>query len=428
MTPSPSQPTHLPTVVFSGGGTAGHLFPGLAVARRLAGMLPKLRIVFAGGGREQEKRLIEEAGFHYLTVPCRALPRRLRDVLPFVAINWSGYRAARRFLAQNPVRVVVGLGGYASVPMARAALRRRIPLVLMEQNVVPGRANRWLARRADVLCSAFAEVKHYLPPHCHWRVTGNPVRDTFLTNSPAESAVSTAGRAFHGAHRQSGLRPPWPPLPTELAAPPGDVEPPPVQRPHQLVVLGGSRGARWLNTNVPLALAAISKHFAGWRVVHQTGHDDHEATAAIYRRLKIDAVVQPFIADVAKLLAGSDAAICRAGGTTLAELAACGVPALLVPYPHAADDHQRRNAEVFAAAGACFLLDEREAEEHPEQSLAALLLPLVGSRSTRDAMSERMRALAHPDAAADIATMIGNMLGEERLSPASPNPKQQSAA
>ena len=428
MTKATNQPTSLPTVVFSGGGTAGHLFPGLAVARQLADRVPKLRIVFAGGGRQEEQRLIQEAKFDYLTVPCHAAPRRLRDLIPFLAASWSGYRTAKRFLTQNPVQVVVGLGGYASVPMARAGTRCRIPLVLLEQNAVPGRATRWLARRADVLCSAFAEVKHYLPPQCHWRVTGNPVREAFLANHLPQSPLETGGRAFHGAHQQSGRRPSWPPLPTELAVPAGGIEAPPVQRPKQLLVLGGSRGARWLNTNVPLALAEIKKHFDGWRVVHQTGHDDHEPTAAIYRRLGIEAFVHPFIVDVAKALATSDAVICRAGGTTLAELAVCGIPALLVPYPYAADDHQRRNAEVYADAGACLLLDQREVAGRPEQSLATQILPLIGSLKTRETMARRMRAMAYPEAAADIASMIHKMLPQDDLSPMSPSSKRQSAA
>jgi UDP-N-acetylglucosamine--N-acetylmuramyl-(pentapeptide) pyrophosphoryl-undecaprenol N-acetylglucosamine transferase len=414
------------TVVFSGGGTAGHLFPGLAVARRLSADVPGLRIVFAGGGREQEKQLIHEAGFDYLPIPCRAAPRRLQDVIPFLSANWSGYRAAKRFLTRHPVRAVVGLGGYASVPMARAAARRRIPLVLLEQNAVPGRANRWLARRADVLCSAFAEVKHHLPPRCHWRVTGNPVRESFLAGIQTGSSKANTDRAIHGAHQKGGLRRPCLPLPTELAVPPEGVEAPPVQQPKQLLVLGGSRGARWLNTNVPMALAEIRHRIAGWRVVHQTGHDDHEATSAIYRRLGIESHVEPFINDVAKALAASDMAVCRAGGTTLAELAVSGVPAVLVPYPHAADDHQRKNADVFADAGACFLLDPQETTDRPERALAERMLPLIASRETRRIMGHRIRALAHPDAAVDIATMIRNMLPRENHSP--PTPKPRSAA
>ncbi len=419
MTPAISYPPHWPAVIFAGGGTAGHLFPGLAVAHQLSSLVPKLRIVFAGGGRQQEQDLIRQAGFDYLTLPCGALPRRLRDVIPFLAANWSGYRAAGRFLARNPVRLVVGLGGYASVPMARAALRRRIPLVLLEQNAVPGRATRWLAPRADMLCSAFAEVKHYLPRRCHWRVTGNPVRQSFLASSPRSARSGGAERAFHGAHRHAGLRAPWPPLPSGPVPATETIEPPPIQRPKQLVVLGGSRGASWLNTNVPLALAEIKKHLEGWRVVHQTGTEDQPSTTALYRHLEIEAVVLPFIADVAKTLAASDTAVCRAGGTTLAELAVSGVPAVLVPYPHAADDHQRKNAEVYVEAGACFLLDQREVGARPEHSLAARILPLVGNHRTRLTMARRMLAMAHPDAASDIATMIQRMLPAETTLPAS---------
>ena len=129
-------------LVFAGGGTAGHLFPGLAVAEQLAAAIPRLRITFAGSGKEFERRHVAAAGFDYCPLPCRPLPRRAREAVSFVLENFVGYLAAKRFLKEEQVGAVVGLGGYASVPMGRAAVRRRIPLVLLEQNVLPGRATR----------------------------------------------------------------------------------------------------------------------------------------------------------------------------------------------------------------------------------------------------------------------------------------------
>ena len=145
-------------IVFSGGGTGGHLFPGLAVAEQLAAMIPRVRITFCGGGKPFERKYVSRAGFDYFALPARPLPHGAREAVAFVVENLAGYLAARRFLREEHVAAVVGLGGYASVPMARAAARRRVPLVLLEQNAVPGKATRWLARRAALICTAFDET------------------------------------------------------------------------------------------------------------------------------------------------------------------------------------------------------------------------------------------------------------------------------
>lgn len=399
--------TRRPTVVFAGGGTAGHLFPGLAVAERLAADAPDLELVFAGAGKPLEERIVRQAGFDYLAIPCRAAPRRLRDVPSFLKSTWSALRTAQAFLAERQPVAIVGLGGYASVPMARAALRRGVPLVLLEQNAIPGRANLWLARRATILCAAFAEVKHYLPAECDWRMTGNPLRDGFAKRSRA--AAERAGGSFHGPHAQGGLRAPWAGAQRDFALEPSGGPAAP-RRARQLVILGGSSGARWLNTHVPPALARLRARIASWRIVHQTGEEDFKRTAALYRRLKIEAAVSPFISDMAGTLSASDLAVCRAGGTTLAELAVCGVPAVLVPYPYAAADHQRKNAEVFVEAGGCLLLDERGLGGDADRQLAGLLLPLIRSGATREIMGRAMARMATPEAAWDIATMIRRMV------------------
>ncbi len=146
-------------IVFTGGGTAGHLFPGLAVARKLAAGRPGVRITFAGAGKPLERELVDAAGFDYLPLSSRPLPRRAREALSFVVENMAGYFAAGRFLDEEQVAGVVGLGGYASVPLGRAAARRRLPLVLLEQNAVLGRANRWLSRFAGLLCTSFPETE-----------------------------------------------------------------------------------------------------------------------------------------------------------------------------------------------------------------------------------------------------------------------------
>jgi len=376
-----------PHIVFAGGGTGGHLFPGLAVAERLSGDLPQVRVTFAGSGLRFEQAHVTAAGFEYLPLRCRPLPRRLREVFPFVSNNLNGYREAVRFLAGQRVAAVVGLGGYGSVPMARAAIRCRIPLVLLEQNAVPGRATRWLAPAATIVCTAFEEANQYLGSRCPVRVTGNPIRASFTRHLVALRAYAANGNGDSPRASGSGTSN-------------GN------NHYKVLLVLGGSRGARSLNQYVPLALYKVGAALQGWRVVHQAGRADVKPTRQRYGKLGLKATVVPFVADMPRLLARADLAVCRAGGTTLAELAAAGVPGILLPYPYATDDHQRKNADVFSAAGGCFTLDEREIPGRLDRPLAHALSVLLADHAKRVAMSQAVARLAQLDATWDVATMI----------------------
>jgi UDP-N-acetylglucosamine--N-acetylmuramyl-(pentapeptide) pyrophosphoryl-undecaprenol N-acetylglucosamine transferase len=363
-------------LVVAGGGTAGHLFPGLAVATALRAGAPGLRITFAGGGKDLERRLVAAASFDYYPLPCRPLPHGAREAVSFVVENLAGYLAAKRFLKEEQVGAVVGLGGYASVSMGRAAVRRRIPLVLLEQNVAPGRATRWLAPAATLLCASFPQTESFLRRCGPLRVTGNPIR----------------------------------PLGTVPFAAPADEANGPARR---LLVLGGSGGARALNENVPRAIYKAGAELAGWQILHQAGEAELAATRRLYEKLGLRAVVRGFMADLPAVLSAADLAICRAGGTTLAELAAAGVPAVLIPYPHAADDHQRKNAEVFVAAGGAVLLDEREGPPRLDDRLAAVLAALAPRQQRRSAMAAAMRGLGRPQAAADVAALVWSLLSSQ---------------
>ncbi len=346
-------------IVFAGGGTGGHLFPGLAVAEKLSANRPGVRITFVGTGKPLERRHVAAAGFEYVPLPSRPLPRRASEAISFVVENVAGYFAAGRLLDEEHVAGVVGLGGYASVPMGRAAARRRLPLVLLEQNVVPGKANRWLSHFASLVCTSFQQTEQQIHWRCPVRWTGNPIR-----NFAADDSDKMA--RFSPPLDEGGLKPT-------------------LQSPPRLIVLGGSGGARSLNENVPRALYKIRHLLTGWEILHQSGEADVESTRELYRKFALEARVEAFWADLPVLLAGSSLAICRAGGTTLAELSAAATPAVLLPYPHAADDHQRKNADVFVAAGAARLLDEREIAGRLDDELAELLEPRAGRcRRPRD--------------------------------------------
>jgi len=366
--------------VFAGGGTAGHLFPGLAVAEQLARHTPGVRITFAGGGKPFELRHVKRAGHGYLALACRPFPRKARETWRFLADNVAGFYAARRFLREQQVSLVVGLGGYASVPAARAAASLGIPYVLLEQNAIPGRATRWLAPAASLVCSSFEGIEPYLRGKSRVRVTGNPLRREF-----------------------SDPRVPTRYLPDSVRA----------QR--TLVVLGGSGGARTLNEQVPLALYRAGAALATWQVVHQTGERDAARTRELYGKLGIKARVLPFIDKMPLMLRASHLAISRSGGTTLAELAASGLPAILLPYPHAAADHQRKNADVFTAAGAALTLDEREVPGRLDHRLADLVAELATADRLRLRMAHAMSQLARPDATRRVARALGTLLAEARL-------------
>ena len=388
-------------IAFSGGGTGGHLFPGLAVAQRIARRMPRAKITFVGSGRNFERRHVSAAGFEYLDLPCRPSPGRIHQLPGFLAQNLAGYLAARRFVRDEAVSLVVGLGGYASVPLARAAAKGKAKLVLLEQNTLPGRANRWLARRADAVCVAFDETATYLPRRCPVYVTGTPIREKQAAGTlfPEPCAVAAGCEGYtgspslefdsdHNEFDESGYIPAT----------------------KRLAVLGGSAGAQSINENVPRALYKVRDRLDGWEIVHQTGESHLEQTRVLYRKLGIEATVMPFIADVPELLDRSDLTVCRAGGSTLAEVAAAGVPAVILPYPHAANDHQRKNAELFRQSGGCLLLDERETDGRLDDRLAASLNGLLENDARRQRISQTVRRLGRPQAAKTIVDMIEGLL------------------
>jgi UDP-N-acetylglucosamine--N-acetylmuramyl-(pentapeptide) pyrophosphoryl-undecaprenol N-acetylglucosamine transferase len=366
---------HTSHILFAGGGTAGHLFPGLAVADELKRAAPHLRISFAGSGKFFESEHVGRAGYKYVTVPCRPLPRKAIETLRFLPDNVHGYYAARTLLRDERVSLVVGLGGYASVPAARAAARLGVPYVLLEQNAVPGRATRWLAPGAALVCSALEGLHTQLRGGCRLRVTGNPLRQAFNKKAtPANLLPSRIGRA------------------------------------RRLVVLGGSGGSSTLNTQVPFALYKSGAALHDWQIIHQSGERNAAAVGLLYRKLGIRATVAPFIANLPEVLRCSHLAVSRAGGTTLAELAASGLPAVLLPFPKATDDHQRKNADVFAAAGGAALVDEREVSGRLDNHLAGAISGLATDHLLRARKAESMYRLARPEATRIVADAITYVL------------------
>src|SRR5688572_28784104 len=227
-----------PHVLFAGGGSASHLFPGMAVAEHLRRRLPNIQITFAGTGAARERHTVRIAGHHYTMIPAHAMPRNPLQAVRFVTDNVAGYCAARWMLREQRVSLVVGLGGSTSVAVVRAAVARGIPVVLLEQNAAPGRTTRWLSRAAAMVCAAFEEVRPHLHVQAPVTVTGNPSRATF---EDLYSKVYGRGAGSAGVTGDAARSSAAPHL--KLHADP--------RRQRRLVVLGGSGGARSLNEAVP---------------------------------------------------------------------------------------------------------------------------------------------------------------------------------
>jgi UDP-N-acetylglucosamine--N-acetylmuramyl-(pentapeptide) pyrophosphoryl-undecaprenol N-acetylglucosamine transferase len=343
-------------VLIMAGGTGGHIFPGIAVAQELlARGIPVLWLGSAGG---LETRLVPQAGLPIETLAIAGV--RGKGLLALLTAPLCILRAvfaAWRVLGRTRPRSALAFGGFASGPGGVAAWLRGVPLTVHEQNRVPGMTNRILSHFAKkLLCGFDGAFKQ-----AEW--TGNPVRrEIAALPSPRERFAARTDAA-------------------------------------RLLVLGGSQGARALNARVPAALATLPKNRRP-NVRHQCGAILADAARAAYASAQVEASVEPFIDDMAAAYAWADVIICRAGALTLAELAAAGVGAVLVPFPFAVDDHQTQNAAAMMQAGAALLLPEGEASA---ERIAATLSDLLGDRPRLLAMAEAARTLARPDAAARIA-------------------------
>lgn len=353
-------------IVFAGGGTGGHLFPALAVAEELRARHPDAEILFVGGRRGLEATVVPRAGFALRALPLAGIRGRSLAAKAGAAA-WAALAVARcaAWMARRRPGLVVGTGAYASGPAVLAARLLGVPTMVMEQNHFPGATNRFLAKLVDAVCLPSEEARRQLGGL--GIVTGNPVRRDFTR-----------------------------------------IGPPPAGETLSLLVFGGSRGARSINRAIVDALPALRRIAPAPFVVHQTGIEDAAWVASAYSRYEPGRYeVLPFIEDMPARLDAADLVVCRAGATTLAELAAAGRPAILVPYPHAAGDHQTRNAEAVQRAGAAVLLPERELGP---ARIAALVEELARAPVRRKKMAEAARALAVPDAASRIADVADSLL------------------
>jgi UDP-N-acetylglucosamine--N-acetylmuramyl-(pentapeptide) pyrophosphoryl-undecaprenol N-acetylglucosamine transferase len=373
-------------IVFAGGGSAGHWFPGLTVAHHLR-ETARSRVTFLGTGSDFESRNATIAGFQYVPVWPDAAGAGLARAWRHLTDNLAAHRAARRFLKSRLPEVVVGLGGPASAPVLRAATALGIPTVLLENNAVPCDATLKYAGQAELVCGGFESLRDHLTTTSPTQIVGNPIRAAFarIHQLRQQTLVARARAVRKGEN---------------LA--------------RQIVVLAGTSGdGAVLNDQVPKALYKLRSELTGWTIVHQTGRRGRRTTQALYRKLGLAAEVTSYIPDMPRVLLAADLAISRPGGITLFELAAAGVPAVVIPSENPLESHQTANAAAFEPSAIRIVAES--GQRRLDDRLAEALGGMVTNPRQRLRMSAAMLERARPDAGARVAAMVLELAGSRSL-------------
>ncbi len=348
------------TIVIAAGGTGGHLYPAVALAREFLRQDPATRLLFVGTERGIEAKVLAHEGFELTLIAAQpVMGRGLVKAAGALLTLPLGLWQSQRLLREQGASLVLGVGGYTSPPVLLAARLLGVPRVILEPNASPGMANKVLGPIADLVFVTFREAAGCFSP-AKVRVTGMPVRRAFLEGEGA------------ARERRNG------------------------QGPKTLLVFGGSQGARALNDAMIGALPQWAALRGQVAIVHQTGETDHARVKAAYEAAGVPAQVAPFLFEMPKALRAADLVVSRAGAMTLAELAVCGKPAILVPLPHAIYQHQAHNARVMAEAGGAVVLPQRELTG---ARLAQEVTALLRDPERLRVMGERSRALGKTDAA-----------------------------
>jgi len=361
-------------IVIAGGGTGGHLYPGIAVAREIVSRRPDAQIAFVGTANGIEVRAVPREGFQLDLIRSgglkgKSIVARGRGVavLPVSLVD------AWRVVTRRRPHLVIGVGGYSSGPVVLVAALRGVPTLLLEQNAVPGLTNRLLTSFASAAAVTFESTQVFFGSKAF--VSGNPVRPEFLKAVESETESDTDDQASSA----------------------------------RILVFGGSQGAHAINLAMVEAAPELAAHQPRLQLTHQTGERDVEMVRAAYQNARLAADVAPFFDDMGRQVGRADLIVCRAGATTLAEITAAGKAAILIPLPTATDDHQRRNAEALVAAGAAEMLVQSELTGH---TLARRVVALAFDRGARGRMSAAARTLARPAAAQMIVDRVFELVKE----------------
>ena len=355
--------------IIAGGGTGGHFFPAIALAEELESRHPELSLLFVGVEGGVEASLLAAKCWDFEKIKASGLQgKRLSQRLRGLAQIPSALNRSRSIIRRFCPDIVVGFGGYASASIVLAGVLARVPTVIHEQNVFPGLANRWLGRVVDLVAVAFEGASGFFPKG-KVRVTGNPVRRELFGPNRAEAMARFR------------------------------------LDPHRLTVLvfGGSQGAHRLNHALLEALPLLEPEREQIQFIHATGPGDLAAVRRGYIAGGHRAVVEPFFGEMAVAYAAADLCLCRAGAGTVAEVCALGKPSILVPFPFATNDHQRRNAEALVTCGGARMVEDSKLNG---AAVAEIVRAFLRDREGLRAMANRAKALAKPDAAARLADLV----------------------
>lgn len=369
------------TIFLAGGGTGGHLYPGIAVAQSLRRRLPDCRPVFLCTQKEIDKVILNSAGFEYIPQPIVPLVRTAGGLLKF----WRGWRETgelvRQLIREQKPAAVLGLGGYAAGAASKIAALKKIPTIIINHDVVPGRANQYLAKYAEAICCQFEQSIARFPSayRSKAKVTGCPIRSEITNPPPRAEAAARLG------------------IDPKLMT---------------LAVTGASLGAQTINEAVLAMLKDVS--LQGWQILHLAGREHALKVREGYRELAIEARVVDFTPAMEDVWSVTDLCISRAGASSCAELTACGVASVLMPYPYHKDMHQRYNAKVLEEAGAAVTIDDEKDAKKNAAKLAAIVGPLLYEQTKRTAMADAARKIGRPDAAETVANLVIEMSENRR--------------
>ncbi|MGE5841949.1 MAG: undecaprenyldiphospho-muramoylpentapeptide beta-N-acetylglucosaminyltransferase [Deltaproteobacteria bacterium] len=355
-------------MIVAGGGTGGHLFPGVAVAKEMVRRFEGGEILFVTGKRKMESEVLQKTGFRQTSIAVEGMKGKglLRGAWAGLKLPWSFLQSLWIIREFSP-HLVLGVGGYSAGPLCLAGRVLGVPSAIHEQNSFPGITNRLLCRVVNrVFISFEASRQHFSGRSIH--LTGNPIRPEFVTS---ETRLSRSGKPF------------------------------------TVVVVGGSQGARAVNEAFVEAAALLKMRNKPCRVIHQTGELDYERVAALYKEKGLEAEVRPFIQDMAGLYREADLVVSRAGAGAVFEMAAMGKPSLLIPYPFAANRHQETNAQFLVEAGAAEMILQ---ENLSGELLADRLVKLMEDRPALERMGQAARRVSKPDAAQRIADLLLEMV------------------
>ena len=360
-------------LLIAGGGTGGHLFPGIAVAEEFTALKETNEVLFVGTKNGLEGKILPEYGWPVSFVTAEGIKgkgffKTVKGLFKMLLGSLQSIGIIRKFRPST----VLGVGGYAAVPAVMAGKLLGVSSAIHEQNAMPGLSNRLLGRFVNRVFLTYPESERFFPAE-KVRVTGNPVRKSILKSFAEKEQSADSGKKF------------------------------------TLFIFGGSQGARRIN-DVLMEIFFNSELSVNEniKVIHQTGEADFERVKKCYEEMNIDAQVYPFIKDMAGIYLEADLIICRAGATTIAELLVAGKPAILIPYPYAADDHQRLNGEALVKKGAAAMILEKDLTS---QRLSDEIRRLFDDRKLLKKMSQKALAMASPDAAARICEEMRNLSG-----------------